>query len=154
MAKEIERKFLVKGDAWRKLGKGSVYRQGYIATKNSVTVRVRIANNRGYLTIKSPSVNCSRSEFEYEIPLTDAEEMLDTLCDRPLIEKVRYKVELNGLIWEIDEFDGDNKGLILAEVELTDEQQQIEIPEWIGAEVSTDGRYFNSNLAKFPFSKW
>ncbi|MBU7582729.1 MAG: CYTH domain-containing protein [Nostoc sp. TH1S01] len=154
MAKEIERKFLVKGDAWRNLGKGSEYRQGYIATKNSVTVRVRIANNRGYLTIKSPSVNCSRSEFEYEIPLADAQEMLDTLCDRPLIEKVRYKIELNGLIWEIDEFNGDNKGLILAEVELTDEQQQIEIPEWIGEEVSTDKRYFNSNLAKFPFSKW
>ncbi|MBE9209679.1 CYTH domain-containing protein [Nostoc sp. LEGE 06077] len=154
MAKEIERKFLVKGDGWRKLGVGSVYRQGYIATRKAVTVRVRIANNRGYLTIKSPSVNCSRSEFEYEIPLADAEEMLETLCDRPLIEKVRYKVELGNLIWEIDEFDGDNKGLIVAEVELTDEQQQIELPEWIGEEVSTDGKYFNSNLAKFPFSQW
>jgi len=154
MAKEIERKFLVKGDAWRQLGAGSVYRQGYIATQNAVTVRVRIANNRGYITIKSPSVNYSRSEFEYEIPLTDAQEMLDTLCDRPLIEKVRYKVELDGLIWEIDEFDGDNKGLILAEVELSDEQQQVELPDWIGEEVSTDKRYFNSNLAKFPFSQW
>ncbi|MCC5637299.1 CYTH domain-containing protein [Nostoc sp. CHAB 5844] len=154
MAKEIERKFLVQGDAWRKLGTGSVYRQGYIATQKAVTVRVRIANNRGYLTIKSPIVNYSRSEFEYEIPVADAQEMLDTLCDRPLIEKVRYKIELNGLIWEIDEFDGDNKGLILAEVELSDAQQQVEIPEWIGEEVSTDRKYFNSNLAKFPFSKW
>ncbi|BBD62561.1 adenylate cyclase [Nostoc sp. HK-01] len=154
MAKEIERKFLVKGDAWRNLGVGGVYRQGYIATQKAVTVRVRIANDRGYLTIKSPSVNCSRSEFEYEIPLADAQEMLDTLCDRPLIEKVRYKVKLGDLTWEIDEFDGDNKGLIVAEVELSDVNQQIELPEWIGEEVSHESRYFNSNLARFPFSKW
>lgn len=154
MAKEIERKFLVKGDSWRELGVGSVYRQGYIATQTAATVRVRIANNRGYLTIKGPSVNYSRSEFEYEIPVADAEEMLDTLCDRPLIEKVRYKVKWGGLIWEIDEFNGANQGLILAEVELSDEQQQIELPEWIGEEVSSDRKYFNSNLAKFPFSQW
>ncbi|BAY18794.1 adenylate cyclase [Anabaenopsis circularis NIES-21] len=154
MAKEIERKFLVKGDGWRNMGVGGVYRQGYISTQKAVTVRVRIANDRGYLTIKSPSVNCSRSEFEYEIPLADAQEMLDTLCDRPLIEKVRYKVKLGDLTWEIDEFDGDNKGLIVAEVELSDVNQQIELPEWIGEEVSHESRYFNSNLARFPFSKW
>ncbi|AFY41046.1 CYTH domain-containing protein [Nostoc sp. PCC 7107] len=154
MAKEIERKFLVKGDGWRNLGVGSVYRQGYIATQKAVTVRVRIANSRGYLTIKSPSVNYSRAEFEYEVPLADAQEMLDTLCDRPLIEKVRYKVKLGDLTWEIDEFDGDNKGLIVAEVELSNEKQQIELPEWIGEEVSHESRYFNSNLARFPFSKW
>ncbi|MBE9005707.1 CYTH domain-containing protein [Fortiea sp. LEGE XX443] len=154
MAKEIERKFLVKGDSWRELGVGSVYRQGYIATQNAVTVRVRIANNQGYLTVKGPSVNYSRSEFEYEIPVADAQEMLDTLCDRPLIEKVRYKIEWGGLIWEIDEFNGANQGLILAEVELSDEQQQFELPEWIGEEVSSDRKYFNSNLAKFPFSQW
>jgi CYTH domain-containing protein len=154
MAKEIERKFLVKGDSWRKLGVGSVYCQGYIATQKAVTVRVRIANNKGYLTIKGASVNYSRSEFEYEIPVADAQEMLDTLCDRPLIEKVRYKIEWGGLIWEVDEFAGENQGLILAEVELSDEAQQIELPEWIGEEVSTNPKYFNSNLAKFPFSQW
>lgn len=154
MAREIERKFLVKGDSWKQLAEGSVYRQGYISTQKAATVRVRIANNQGYLTIKGPSEKYSRSEFEYEIPILDAQEMLDTLCDRPLIEKVRYKVEWAGLVWEIDEFDGANKGLIVAEVELSDEQQQVELPDWIGEEVSDDSRYFNSNLAKIPFSQW
>jgi CYTH domain-containing protein len=154
MAKEIERKFLVKEDSWRQLAEGSVYRQGYISTQKEATVRIRIANNQGYLTIKGRSEKYTRSEFEYIIPVADAQEMLDTLCDRPLIEKVRYKVEWAGLTWEIDEFDGANKGLILAEVELSDEQQQIEIPDWIGEEVSADSRYYNSNLAKFPFSEW
>ncbi len=154
MAKEIERKFLVKGDNWRKLAKGSVYRQGYIATQKEATVRVRIVGNQGYLTIKGPSVKYSRSEFEYPIPIEDAQEMLDKLCDRPIIEKIRYKIEYGGLIWEIDEFEGINKGLILAEIELSDETQQIELPPWIGEEVSEDPKYFNSNLVKNPFSQW
>ncbi|QSJ19954.1 CYTH domain-containing protein [Nostoc sp. UHCC 0702] len=154
MAKEIERKFLVKGDSWRKLAEGTVYCQGYIATGEKATVRVRIAGNQGYLTIKGPSVKYSRAEFEYTIPIEDAQEMLDTLCDRPLIEKIRYKLEWNNLIWEIDEFDGVNKGLILAEVELTDEKQHIELPDWIDKEVSEDPKYFNSNLVKHPFSQW
>ncbi|WP_341526332.1 CYTH domain-containing protein [Nostoc sp. UHCC 0302] len=154
MPKEIERKFLVKGDSWRRLAEGSFYSQGYISTQKKATVRVRIAGNQGYLTIKGPSVKYSRSEFEYPIPIEDAQEMLDTLCDRPLIEKTRYKVEYSGLIWEIDEFDGINKGLIIAEVELSDENQQIELPIWIGEEVSDDPKYFNSNLVKHPFSQW
>ncbi|BAZ49487.1 adenylate cyclase [Nostoc sp. NIES-4103] len=154
MATEIERKFLVKGDSWRKLAAGTVYRQGYIATQKTATVRVRIVGNQGYLTIKGPSVKYSRAEFEYTIPIEDAQEMLDTLCDRPLIEKIRYKVEWDNLIWEIDEFDGVNKGLILAEVELTDEKQHIELPDWIDKEVSDDPKYFNSNLVKHPFSQW
>lgn len=154
MAKEIERKFLVKGDGWRKLAKGSVYRQGYIATQKEATVRIRIVGDRGYLTIKGPSVKYSRAEFEYAISVEDAQEMLNTLCDRPFIEKIRYRVEWGGLIWEIDEFDGVNKGLILAEVELTDEQQQIQLPEWIGEEVSENPKYFNSNLVRNPFSQW
>ncbi|MUG91132.1 CYTH domain-containing protein [Scytonema sp. UIC 10036] len=154
MAREIERKFLVKGNSWRNLGEGSVYRQGYIATQKGATVRVRIVGDRGYLTIKGPTVNYSRAEFEYSIPLEDAREMLDTLCERPLIEKIRYRVEWGGLIWEIDEFDGVNKGLILAEVELSNEKQQIELPIWIGEEVSDNPRYFNSNLVKEPFLQW
>ncbi|MBE9051747.1 CYTH domain-containing protein [Nostocales cyanobacterium LEGE 11386] len=154
MAKEIERKFLLKEDSWRELAKGSVYRQGYIATQDKVTVRVRIVGEQGYLTIKGPSVKYSRLEFEYPIPVEDAQEMLDTLCRRPFIEKIRYKVEWGGLIWEIDEFDGVNKGLILAEVELTDANQQIELPTWIGQEVSHDPRYYNSNLVTHPFSQW
>lgn len=154
MAREIERKFLVKGNSWRNLAEGSVYRQGYIATQKGATVRVRIVGNQGYLTIKGPTVKYSRAEFEYPIPLEDAQEMLDTLCERPLIEKIRYKVEWGGLIWEIDEFDGVNKGLILAEVELSDEKQQIELPLWIGEEVSDNPKYFNSNLVKEPFLQW
>ncbi|WP_017651424.1 CYTH domain-containing protein [Fortiea contorta] len=154
MAKEIERKFLVKGDSWRELAKGSGYSQGYIATQKTATVRVRIVENQGYLTIKGPSINYSRSEFEYAIPIADAQEMLETLCDRPIIEKTRYKVEYGGVVWEIDEFAGVNQGLIIAEVELSDENQQIELPSWIGEEVSHDSRYFNSNLVKHPFSQW
>ncbi|GAA6618590.1 CYTH domain-containing protein [Scytonema sp. NUACC26] len=154
MAREIERKFLVKGDSWRNLAEGSAYRQGYIATQRGATVRIRIVGDRGYITIKGPTVNYSRAEFEYSIPLEDAEEMLDTLCQQPLIEKIRYKVEWGGLIWEIDEFEGVNKGLILAEVELNDEKQQIELPAWVGEEVSSNPRYFNSNLVKNPFSQW
>ncbi|OUL37381.1 adenylate cyclase [Nostoc sp. T09] len=154
MAKEIERKFLVSGDSWRKLAEGSLFIQGYISTAKQATVRVRIVGTQGYLTIKGLNVKYSRSEFEYPIPLEDAQEMLDTLCDRPLIEKVRYRIEYGNLIWEIDEFDGVNKGLILAEVELSDEQQQIELPIWIGEEVSDNPKYFNSNLVKHPFSQW
>jgi adenylate cyclase len=154
MAQEIERKFLVKEDSWRRLGEGSAYSQGYIATQKTATVRVRIVGNQGYLTIKGPSVNYSRSEFEYPIPIADAQEILETLCDRPLIEKTRYRVEHGGLTWEIDEFEGVNQGLIIAEVELSDEEQQIELPSWIGEEVSDDPKYFNSNLVKHPFSEW
>jgi adenylate cyclase len=153
MAKEIERKFLVTKDSWRQLGEGSLYRQGYIPA-HGATVRVRIAGNQGYLTIKSPTINYSRSEFEYHIPLADAQEMLDTLCVRPLIEKTRYKINYAGLVWEVDEFAGANQGLILAEVELTDEAQQIQLPDWIGEEVSGDLRYYNSYLVKHPYSQW
>ncbi|MEH2135236.1 CYTH domain-containing protein [Nostoc sp.] len=154
MAKEIERKYLVRGDSWRGLAEGSVYRQGYIATQDKTTVRIRIVGEKSYLTIKGPSIKYSRLEFEYPIPVKDAQEILETLCERPFVEKVRFKIEFGGLIWEIDEFDGVNKGLILAEVELNDENQQIELPNWIGQEVSDDSRYFNSNLVKHPFSQW
>ncbi|MBD2196579.1 MULTISPECIES: CYTH domain-containing protein [Calothrix] len=154
MAAEIERKFLIKGDRWRQLAEGSRYVQGYILTAKQATVRVRIVGNQGYLTIKGATVQYSRSEFEYPIPVEDAQEMLDTLCDRPLIEKTRYKIAYSNLIWEIDEFEGVNKGLIIAEVELTDEKQQIELPDWIGEEVSDNPKYFNSNLVKHPFSQW
>jgi adenylate cyclase len=153
MPKEIERKFLVKEDSWRQLAEGSLYRQGYISSENA-TVRVRIVGNQGYLTIKGPTVNYSRSEFEYLIPLADAQEMLDTLCVRPLIEKARYKINIGDLVWEVDEFAGANQGLILAEVELTDESQQIELPNWIGEEVSGNPKYYNSYLVKHPFCEW
>ncbi len=154
MANEIERKFLVRDERWRSLATGTEYRQGYIPSKDGYSVRVRIADNQGFLTIKGPTVGISRLEFEYPIPVEDAQKMLDQLCERPQIEKTRYKIELDGLIWEVDEFAGDNQGLIVAEVELTDENQTIQLPDWIGEEVSEDLRYFNINLAKHPFSQW
>jgi CYTH domain-containing protein len=154
MAVEIERKFLVKGDTWRSLGTGKLYRQGYIATVSGITVRVRVAGENGYLTIKGKTDGIAREEFEYPIPVEDAKIMLDTLCDRPLIEKIRYKIDLKNLIWEVDEFLGENQGLILAEVELTHENQTIELPDWIDREVTGDHRYYNASLVKYPYQQW
>jgi len=154
MGVEIERKFLVKGDSWRSLGTGTLYRQGYISKSIGASVRVRIAGDRGYLTIKGVTVGNSRAEFEYPIPVEDAQTMLETMCQPPLIEKTRSQIEFAGLIWEVDEFWGENQGLIVAEVELTAENQVIEFPDWIGKEVSSDSRYFNVNLIEHPFSKW
>ena len=154
MGIEIERKFLVIGDEWRSLGKSIVYRQGYIYTHNKSTVRIRVAGNQGFVTLKSVRKGNKRSEFEYAILLSDAEEMLNTLCDRPLIEKMRYRLNFGDLVWEVDEFFGENEGLILAEVELSEENQQIELPSWIGKEVTEDGRYYNGSLAKYPYSEW
>lgn len=154
MGTEIERKFLVTGEGWRQLASGTAYRQGYIRTQNQTTVRVRRAGDRGYITIKGPTVGLARAEFEYEIPVEDADEMLTTLCDRPLIEKRRYRIPVGEVTWEIDEFYGENQGLILAEVELTTADQPLDAPSWIGPEVSQDPRYFNSNLAERPYSRW
>lgn len=154
MAKEIERKFLVNGDAWRELAKGIAYRQGYLSTVKERTVRVRTIGDKGFLTVKGISVGVTRAEYEYEISAADANEMLDDLCEKPIIEKNRYKVPIGELTWEIDEFGGVNEGLIVAEVELTDEAQEFERPPWIGEEVSGDPRYFNSNLIANPFTTW
>jgi adenylate cyclase len=154
MAKEIERKFLVNGIEWKNLAKGTEYRQGYLSTVKERTVRVRTIDNTGYLTVKGISTGATRLEYEYEISVADAHEMLDKLCERPLIEKKRYKIEFGGLIWEVDEFFGENEGLVVAEVELQDENQDIRRPEWIGKEVTGDPRYFNSNLSKTPYKKW
>lgn len=117
-------------------------------------MRVRIAGDQAYLTIKGATAGIARAEYEYAIPLNHAQELLQTLCEPPLIEKTRYRVEWGGLLWEIDEFSGENQGLIVAEVELVDETQAIALPDWIGAEVSHDDRYYNANLAKHPYSRW
>lgn len=154
MAKEIERKFLVKGDVWRSLAEGTKYRQGYLSSAKERVVRVRTINDKGFLTIKGITVGATRSEFEYEIPLEDTDFMLDQLCEQYLIEKNRYKIKLDDLIWEVDEFFGRNDGLIVAEVELTSEDQEFEKPDWIGKEVTADPRYYNSNLVKDPFTEW
>lgn len=154
MAVEIERKFLVTGNGWRGLAPGVVYRQGYVASVQGRTVRVRVVEDTGYLTLKGPSHGISRSEFEYAIPVAEAEQMLAELCDRPLIEKRRHKIPHADLVWEIDEFAGANQGLILAEVELPDENHPLTLPDWIGIEVSGDPRYYNVNLMQQPFSQW
>lgn len=154
MAKEIERKFLVVGDAWRALAEGVAYRQGYLSTEKARTVRVRIIGQQGFLTIKGTTAGASRTEYEYEIPHADAEEMLDNLCEQPLIEKSRYKIPFQGLTWEIDHFTGINQGLIVAEVELEDETQPFTRPHWIGMEVTHDARYYNANLIATPFTTW
>ena len=154
MATEIERKYLVKDTGWKVEAKGTVYRQGDLSTVKERTVRVRTINDNGYLTVKGITVGATRVESEYEIPAKDAGNMLDDLCERPIIEKTRYVIEYEGLNWEVDEFAGENQGLIVAEVELTDEDQKIALPDWIGEEVTGDPRYFNSNLIKHPFSEW
>ncbi|HSI13246.1 MAG TPA: CYTH domain-containing protein [Chthoniobacter sp.] len=153
MSREIERKFLLKSDAWRELADGVTYRQGYLSATPERTVRVRIAGDEAFLTVKGRSVKNSRAEFEYSIPLADAEQMLK-LCEGPLVEKTRYEIPHAGKTWQVDEFCGDNHGLVTAEVELTTESEQPEIPDWIGEEVSGDPRYYNSNLARHPFSAW
>jgi adenylate cyclase len=154
MAKEIERKFLVKGDGWRDLGSGKPYRQGYLSTVKERTVRIRTAGDKGFVTIKGINVGATRSEYEYEIPLGDANEMLERLCEQPLIEKTRYRIPLDSLTWEVDEFHGVNHGLITAEVELKDEQQAVSLPGWIGTELTGDPRYYNSSLVAHPFTTW
>jgi CYTH domain-containing protein len=154
MGIEIERKFLVKGEAWRSLAPGVLYRQGYLVAEKQRSVRVRIVGEQGFLTIKGQSIGVTRAEFEYEIPITDARILLDTLCDRPLIEKIRYRIPDNYLVWEVDEFLGENQGLIVAEVELAEVEASVILPDWIGEEVSTDPRYFNSNLARHPYRLW
>lgn len=154
MATEIERKFLLKNDNWKLLVSKSIeIKQGYLNSNSNRTVRVRITNEKAYLTIKSKSENISRAEFEYEIPKSEALELID-LCEKPIISKTRNIVNNNNHTWEIDEFDGDNKGLILAEIELESENQQFLKPDWIGKEVSSDNKYYNSNLIKNPFKNW
>ena len=153
MGTEIERKFLVKEGPWREAA-ADTYRQGYLSTVKERTVRVRTINDKGYLTVKGISVGASRLEFEYEIPVADARELLDKLCEKPLIEKQRYKLDHGGLTWEIDVFFGDNEGLIVAEVELQSEDQVFERPDWVVDEVTSDPRYYNANLICNPYCKW
>lgn len=152
MALEIERKFLVTEGAWQQ-APGVLYRQGYLNRDKTRTVRVRVAGEAAFLTIKGVSVGATRAEFEYPIPLADAQALL-ALCDGPLIEKTRHVMTYEGTTWEVDVFAGDNAGLVVAEVELMAEGQPFARPEWLGEEVTHDARYFNSNLAAHPFTKW
>ena len=154
MGIEIEKKFLLASDGWRELGTGTPYCQGYICSEQGKTVRIRIIDDRGILTLKGPSDGAARLEFEYEIPVAEAKEMLDNLCQGPLSEKDRYKIDYGGFTWEVDEFKGENEGLMFAEIELEEEDQEFEKPPWIGREVTGDTKYYNANLVKHPYSRW
>lgn len=155
MATEIERKFLVKGDFNQQVVSSQRIVQGYICSHPDRTVRIRICGKKGYLTIKGSSdeKGLSRYEFEQEIPLSDAEILLK-LCEPGVIDKIRHLIPIGSHIWEVDVFHGDNEGLILAEIELTSEEDSFELPEWLDIEVSGDRRYYNSMLAKYPYSQW
>jgi CYTH domain-containing protein len=154
MAIEIERKFLVQKDFWRPRNDGVAFRQGYLSRVEDRVVRVRTAGGAAFLTVKGRSNNVSRFEFEYPIPVEDAQILLDRLCERPLIEKTRYEEAVGGHIWTVDVYQGENDGLIIAEVELSSEEENFDRPVWIGREVSDDPRYFNSELSKRPFGYW
>ena len=156
MAKEIERKFLVNMNFWQPTDSGSRFLQGYLpmSEKTKAVVRVRISGKRSWLTIKGENRGMMRPEFEYPIPLADAVQMLDELCVRPFIEKTRYLVPYEGADWAVDVFEGDNAGLVVAEIELASEDQKIVLPPWVGKEVTDDPRYYNSNLMAHPFCRW
>ena len=155
MAVEIEHKFLVRDERWRREVERSVrMRQGYLTSDARCSVRVRVAGDQGHLNVKSGTLGIQRSEYEYLIPLAEAEEMLDTLCEQPLLEKTRHFVRFGGHLWEIDEFEGDNAGLIVAEVELSRTDEPFDRPDWLGADVSHDIRYYNSQLARHPYRTW
>ena len=160
MAIEIERKFLLKNNDWRQGAIGQKYMQGYINKEPGRTVRIRITEEAAYLTIKGkPNIvdgqdGIGKLEFEYTIPENDAKEMLEKLCRKPIITKKRYRVHYHGFVWEVDEFEGENKGLILAEIELEYEDQDFDLPPWIDKEVTADKRYYNARLSATPYSSW
>ncbi|MFZ6817944.1 CYTH domain-containing protein [Undibacterium sp. Ji22W] len=154
MAVEIERKYLVVSDDWKRLAKPVFMRQGYLSSQPERIVRVRIEGESAMMTIKGKTVGISRGEWEYPIPLDDAKDLLDNLCEQPLIEKNRYRIAVDDVVWEVDEFFGENAGLVVAEVELLDADQKFTRPDWLGIEVSHDHRYANANLFKNPYSRW
>ena len=155
MGVEIERKFLVNKEKWALVEKpkGNHFRQGYLVTDPTKTIRVRITDSSSYLTIKGISVGATRQEFEYEIPKVDAEQLLNQFAVSDL-KKIRYEILFDGKIWEVDEFLGENLGLLLAEIELENESDIVELPDWIEREVTNEENYYNSNLSINPFLKW
>lgn len=154
MGVEIERKFLIDETKLPTLQNGYTIKQGYIQTIDHTTVRIRVRGQEAFLTIKGKSQGASRLEFEYPIPLNDAEEMLTNLCHASRVEKTRYLIEYEGLTWEVDIFEGSNKGLMIAEIELKREDEAFPLPEWVTKEVTEDVRYFNANLVERPYTSW
>lgn len=153
MAKEIERKFLV-DLSLLDLPKGIRIVQGYIPTQGKTVVRVRIKGEQAFLTIKGQNQGAVRSEFEYAVPLDDANQMIDELCEKPLIDKTRYNIPYGDHLWELDIFAGENTGLVVAEVEMSSEDETVDLPEWVTQEVTGDAKYYNSNLLSNPYSNW
>jgi adenylate cyclase len=153
MATEIERKFLVTGNDWKPNRRGTPIRQAYLARNSRIALRVRLYGARSYLSLKTRRSGISRDEFEYAISRSDGLRLL-RLSTLPVVEKVRYSIRYDGMLWEVDEFGGKNKGLVIAEVELKRRNQRIKLPSWVGREVSHEARYFNMNLARRPFSQW
>jgi adenylate cyclase len=155
MATEIERKFLVLNDDWRGIVESDMQIiQAYLASNEFSSTRIRIQNDKANINIKSATLGITRTEFEYAIPVDDAQLMIDNLCIKPVIEKTRYIVKHMQHLWEIDVFSGDNKGLIVAEIELSSPDETFEKPSWIGEEVSNDARYYNVCLVKTPYKTW
>lgn len=155
MAIEIERKFLVINDSWKAHVESSAkLKQGYLATASNATVRLRIAKGGAQLNIKGATVGISRAEYEYEIPREDAEEMLGRMTLGAVIEKTRFKVRCGDHLWDLDLFGGENAGLIMAEVELAEEDEAFAMPDWAGQEVTGDARYYNASLTGKPYTTW
>ena len=155
MGIEIERKFLLKDDSWRTEASAPVrYRQGYLSRGDKSSVRVRIEGDEAFPNIKEATLGIRRQEYQYPIPFDDAQRLLNDLCHKPLIEKDRYFIKRGQHTWEIDEFFGDNQGLIVAEVELRSEDEEIEKPSWLGEDVSDDMRYYNICLVTHPYKDW
>ncbi|MCU0369846.1 MAG: CYTH domain-containing protein [Bacteroidales bacterium] len=154
MPQEIERKFLVRSDEFKSLAKGEYIHQGFLSTVKERVVRVRIKGEEAWITVKGISKGASRAEFEYEIPFEDARFLLNHICEQPTISKHRYAVLFEGFTWEVDEFHGENEGLVVAEIELPAEDTPFDLPPWAGEEVTTDTRYFNASLVKNPYKNW
>ena len=155
MAIEIEHKFLLRNQNWRtEIYKSIIFKQGYLNSLPTSSIRIRISDDQAWLNIKSATIGNQRSEYEFESPYKDGLEIINQLCRKPIIEKTRHYVLNNGHVWEIDEFHGDNNGLIVAEIELVSQNIKFELPEWIGKEVTDDLRYYNNNLANNPYNQW
>lgn len=152
---EIERKFLINQSRWNELPKpeGKLYRQGYLLNDKNKTIRVRLSNSNGFITIKGKTTGATRSEFEYAIPVADAQQLLDSFSNNK-VSKTRYEIVYNNKLWEVDVFHGENEGLIVAEIELQSEDEPFDKPDWVTEEVTAEPKYYNANLAVFPFNKW
>ena len=154
MKKEIERKFIILGSSYKDLGDYKHCIQGYIPSTNKPLIRIRTIGNQSFLTMKSDVNGITCLEYEYKIPNQDAKDIMELFCKQSIVEKNRYRIRYKSTLWDVDEFLGENEGLVVAEVELNSENQPYNKPDWIGQEVSTDKKYYNCNLANYPYTQW